>query len=192
MTRVLLCAAVAASGATAYAARSHGEPVALQVRARVAEFNGLAWSSARALGWPDFQGAAPADGSEGALTAYSLVYGLTCTGRNFDFAVSAAFLPSRSWVKPVVLANPDLNARTLRHEQTHFNLTEVYARRMRKYFAALVNPCSQSDDDLREQADRLVAAEAADQAHYDSDTGHGLDSSSQQWWDADVAQMLAD
>ncbi len=115
--------------------------------------SGFVWSTSRPLAWADFASAAPNGGAEGAHTVYSLLYGFRCTKGHFDAGVIAAFLSRQSWVLPVVLADAALGKRTLDHEQTHFNLTEVYARRLRLYFASTYNPCGKPDDELRTAAD---------------------------------------
>jgi hypothetical protein len=115
---------------------------------------------------------------------------MRCQGQAFQFLVVAAVLPHESWVKPRVLADPAENRRTLGHEQTHFNLTEVYARRMRKYFAEFINPCTASGDLLKTSAERLVRDESAAQALYDLETQHGLAPTRQKAWDTDVSEML--
>lgn len=91
----------------------------------------------------------------------------------------------------MVIDQPNERVRVLGHEQTHFNLTEVYARRMRKYFAELYEPCRQSDEQLRASVDRFVREEAAAQQRYDDETQYGLAAARQAAWDRDVSEMLA-
>jgi hypothetical protein len=105
--------------------------------------------------------------------------------------VAALFLPARSWVKRHVLSSPRESARVLQHEQTHFDLTEVYARRMRRFFTELYNPCGLLDERLRESVDRFVKEEADAQRRYDDETGYGLKPDRQDAWTRDVAGMLA-
>jgi len=121
---------------------------------------------------------------------YELIYEWQCRGTAFQFAVTADFLPGRSWVKPSVVLSQSESARVLGHEQTHFNVTEVFARRMRKYFTELYSPCAASEDVLRTAVDRYVSDEAAMQKRYDDDTRYGLDPNRQRMWDRDVLEML--
>jgi predicted secreted Zn-dependent protease len=104
--------------------------------------------------------------------------------------VTAVVLPLRSWVKPHVPTSPGESARILRHEQTHFDLTEVYARRMRKFFTELYNPCGLEDDRLKESVERFGSEEADAQRRYDEQTRYGLTEVAQRRWDRDVAEML--
>lgn len=193
MAALLVLAAIS-SGCASSAGRPAPFPQQLddEVDQQLAANEALPWSASRRLIWDDFRGSAPGTGAEGALTAYSLFYGIRCTGQHFQFRVVAAFLPHGSWVKPLVLADPQKRASTLQHEQTHFDLAEVYARRMRRRFAQFYNPCGTSRDSLDEIAARYVKDEAAAQARYDDETRHGLTAARQRQWDEDVRKMLAE
>ena len=151
----------------------------------------IPWSAERPLTWKDFRGTPPVEpGDEGARTAYSLFYGARCTGRRFEFRVLAAVLPRLSWVTATVLKNPALSARSLRHEQTHFNLSEIHARRMRKYFADLAQPCANSEAELNALAQRLVRAEGTAQSSYDQETNYGRTAAKQAEWEAETTRQI--
>jgi hypothetical protein len=165
-------------------------PLDVEISHQMAAHDAVAWSAARPLTWTDFRGAPPSGGTEGAQTAYSLFYGLRCTRDLFQFQVTAGFLPRTSWVKPAVLASADESRRTLAHEQTHFDLSEVYARRMRKHFADLFRPCDQPLDQWRAVAQQYIRDETSAQGRYDNETRHGLVAARQQAWSLDVAEQL--
>ena len=148
------------------------------------------WLPSRPLTWDDFRGSAPLGGVEGARTVYLLSYEWRCRGIDFSFAVKAVVLPSRSWVKPHVLTTPTESRRVLRHEQTHFNLTESYARRMRRFFKGLYNPCGLVEERLRDMAERFVQDEGDAQRQYDEETGYGLKPQAQDRWDRDAVEAL--
>jgi hypothetical protein len=150
----------------------------------------LPWSRTRPLVWADFRAVPPASGPESARTVYVLSYESRCRGTAFGFSVTALFLPHLSWVRRQVLESPVESDRILRHEQTHFDLTEVYARRMRRFFAEMYNPCGQTEEQLRASIDRFVKDEAEAQQRYDKDTRYGLAVERQRIWDRDVGQML--
>jgi hypothetical protein len=150
----------------------------------------FAWAPDRPLRWMDFQAPAPRSGDASALTAYSIFYGVRCLGSDFEFLAIAGFLPKSSWVKPMVLTGPrTASDHALRHEQTHFDLTEVYTRRLRKQFVDLYEPCRRADA-LDPLAQQLLRAEKAEQARYDEETHHGLVSGQQADWDKRVADEL--
>jgi hypothetical protein len=191
----LILAAIVVGGAVGCAAtsgtRTPGEGLPATLRSQLAAHDAVPWSATRRLSWTDFQGIAPTRGDESALTAYSLFHGAACTGRNFEFSVIAAFLPRQSWVRPAVLANPTTSSRTLRHEQTHFDLSEVHARRMRRFFSELTQPCLKTTEELDALAQRFVREEGAAQRNYDTETSHGRVTKKQAEWDTEVGRQLA-
>lgn len=156
----------------------------------MAPHDAIPWSTARRLVWSDFRGRPPSGGRESALTAYALFYGWRCRGQRFEFLVTAGFLPKQSWVKEAVVRDTADSRRVLRHEQTHFDVTEVYARRLRRYFADLAAPCGKTDAELEALAQRLVQEEKTTQQRYDAETEHGLLAPKQGEWSRDLAQQL--
>ena len=150
----------------------------------------FAWSATRRLAWSDFRGQPPGSGPEVAKTAYALFYAWKCRGEAFEFRVIAAFRPRQSWVKTIALTDTLLRRSALRHEQTHFDLADVHARRMRRYFDDLAGACRKTDRELTQLAGRLITDEKAEQQRYDAETNHGLRSEDQAAWNADVARQL--
>jgi Bacterial protein of unknown function (DUF922) len=156
----------------------------------VAADSAFPWSATRRLTWSDFRGRPPGGGEEVAKTAYALFYAWKCRGNAFDFRVIAAFRPRQSWVKAVALKDTVLRRSALGHEQTHFDLAEVHARRMRQYFGALADACRKPDRALTGLARRLIVEEKAEQQRYDAETNHGLRWDQQAAWTAEVARRL--
>lgn len=152
---------------------------------------GVTWSSARALTWADYKARVPAADTDGAHTAYSLFSAARCARRTFDFRVTAAVLPAQSWVKPAVVSDRTRSRNTLRHEQTHFDLSEVYARRMRRYFTELYDPCRKTEVELDALAQKFVQQESDAQKLYDQESNHGLLAAKQTAWNNEVARELA-
>ena len=160
------------------------------MREDLADDHAIIWTAARRLTWRDFQGTPPEDGSEGAMTSYTLYSAWRCRGSTFEFRVIAGFRPRQSWVKAVVLNDTTQRRTVLAHEQTHFDLAEVHARALRRAFRGLVRPCSMSDGELSGMVQRLIQEEKADQRRYDAATNHGLRASQQAAWSAGVARRL--
>lgn len=161
------------------------------IDSQIARDEAIPWSSRRPLTWADFKGRPPNDtGPVAAETAYALIQGAGCKGSVFEFRVVAAFRPNASWVRPSMLRTPADSARALRHEQTHFDLTEVHARRLRRYFTELMAPCRLSTGDLEAAAARIGKDEKAAQTQYDAETSNGRVLAQQARWEKDVAGQL--
>jgi len=148
------------------------------------------WSAARRLRWSDFRARPPGQGEEGAKTGYALFYAWKCRGEAFEFRVIAAFRPRQSWVKAVIVNDSAQSRSALGHEQTHFDLTEMHARKMRQYFNALPEACRKTDRELTALARRLLQEEKTEQQRYDAETEHGLRAAQQATWSRDVARRL--
>jgi hypothetical protein len=188
---IVLAALVTASCLASVPSRAPAGPSLTEsINGRVKEMGAFPWGLKRPLVWTDFKGDPPRESPAAAETAYTLLHGVRCTGSTFEYRVVAAFRPDHSWVRPEILKRPTDSARALRHEQTHFDLTELHARRLRRYFMELVAPCKSSQGDLSQVAERYVRDEANAQAQYDRETDHGRKPAEQIRWDKDVDSQL--
>lgn len=149
------------------------------------------WSPHRRLAWADYLAEPPA-GDEGtaATTAMSLIWTLGCAGTVLDFQVVTTFYPDRSWVKRYLLIDLDVGRQTLQHEQTHFDLAEVYARTMRRFFSTIDRPCDRPRDQLTTMGRQFVQYESDAQWTYDHQTSNGGDGLAQAQWDDAVERSL--
>lgn len=157
-------------------------------RAVVNSDSTLLWSAARPLTWADFCGApAPTDQPAAqlhALTAADIAVQVSCSGDKLTVAVQAIFRPLDSWTK-----SPD-SAPLLRHEQVHFDLTEVHARLLRVSLARLRLTCRQAQTELQPLIDAAFTSWKRAQDQYDDESGHGLDKAGQVRWERQVAAQL--
>jgi predicted secreted Zn-dependent protease len=90
----------------------------------------------------------------------------------------------------MVLNDSALRRTALGHEQTHFDIAELHARRIRRYFGALPDACRKTDPELTELTQRLLREEKTEQQRYDAETQHGLRTAEQAAWSRDVARRL--
>ena len=153
----------------------------------------LTWQPSTKLTWEDFLGEAPARNSYAAFTytMISMEYSATITNGKVKptFEIYSAFNRRKSWVKKEKEAR---TAEILAHEQAHFDIAEITARKLRK---ALLG-ASFSKDSLEPKINRLYqeTIQAGDlmQALYDQESNHGLNKTQQQKWLAAVKQELLD
>ena len=91
----------------------------------------IIWHEARKLTWNDFKGEAPNDTPVAALTASGISYSFSSVQQGDEmvikYIVTAGFYPSRSWYQPKYATS-----NVLAHEQLHFDITELYARKFRQ------------------------------------------------------------
>jgi hypothetical protein len=133
----------------------------------------LSWDRHPKLSWSDFKGKPPpTQGEPSAETDTGFRLQLVCRSAKLDADVVAEFYPASSWVKP----NRKLAA-LLRHEQGHFDITEIYARKIKKVIRDSGLGCEE------EAGKRIIKPldqewEKAER-QYDTDTRDGLDAAKQ-------------
>jgi hypothetical protein len=148
----------------------------------------LHWSASRPLTLADFKSRPRPGETHAALTSATIVAQVACKGGQFTGHVQAAFDPTASWWREPATATPKL----LRHEQLHFDITEVYARRLRQKLAAVRVPCAQLGSAFEALSKGVYADWEKAEEQYDRDTNHGLKPEPQAQWEAQVQQQLAE
>lgn len=143
------------------------------------------WTTERPLAWTDFLGAPNASSTAAALTAYEMRTRVLCSDERPSYSVTVHFLPEHSWVKP----NQQLD-RTLAHEQGHFDLGEVTARRLREELTALDATCGAPSPKFRELLAEHQRKDADLQRSYDRQTMYGTDTMAQRRWERQIESWL--
>jgi hypothetical protein len=165
------------------------EELARRLTRQVKAEGSLIWSTQR-LSWKQFHGKPKLGTSTAAQTSSGVTYIVECHGEKFRYAVLATFSPVESWVRPDIPTNRTASPRTLKHEQTHFDITEVFARRLRKAFEGTTGLCPEHPKDARKVFDRLSRESQETQDRYDDQTAHGMALDSQTRWNRSVAAGL--
>jgi hypothetical protein len=188
---VFACAGfIAASCRTVPAHYAPNLPLESPGRDEITPDGAVPWAAMRRLSWSDYRAQPLIGGGQAAVTAYSLRWGFRCSGAAFNFQVVTVFFPDRSWVSSALLSEPARGRLMLQHEQTHFDLSEVYARRMRRFFSTLDRPCDRTTEDLSALGDNFVRDESDAQRRYDEETANGRDARVQLRWEDEVKKLL--
>ncbi len=146
----------------------------------------IEWNANRKLTWDDFKGRVPAVTHEAALSQCGFGYATNNVTRReaLQVKVSARFYRKESW------SHPDKRGiRLLQHEQRHFDLCEVYARKLRQAIAAghFTGADMHKVDKLYEKySDELNDM----QMKYDGETIHSLDTEKQNEWNEKIVKEL--
>ncbi|MGI4886811.1 MAG: DUF922 domain-containing protein [Janthinobacterium lividum] len=149
---------------------------------------GIAWAANRPLTWADFQGRPKFGEPEAALTSADLLSGAKCADFVFSAIVTPTFDPGTSWVRDAKSSSPAL----LRHEQLHFDLTEVYARRLRQKLKTANLDCQKLQPAFNRLTQAVYDQWSNEENRYDVDTHHGLNAAKQAFWEKQVQQQLAE
>lgn len=156
----------------------------------------LCWQEDRKLRWSDFQAKASALPENSPLYARTSAHAapelkvrgrLDSSGRH-NFMVRAAFNPQRAWVRDSTLSTATL----LAHEQLHFDICELTARKLRARIAQVY--ASGADvfaAKFTQQIQRMIAEEGVLHETYDKETAHGLYEAQQAAWQTRISRELA-
>jgi len=146
--------------------------------------NELLWHNERKLQWNDFEGQPKYWSDFAAQTVTTIEQSYTCDADNFELKLIAKFNKTKSWTKT------SKSKRILAHEQKHFDLTELYARKMRKAYLELLEPCTMGTTALNKIYNDLFEELRQLQILYDVETDHGLKTKAQQKWNDFIAEGL--
>jgi len=141
----------------------------------------ISWNKNYKLIWQDFRGTPEKNNDAVAITASGITFGFSIKTRNNDVvdyntSIEAHFYPNKSWFKPL-----KANNYVLAHEQLHFDITELYARKFRKRVNAL-----KISNKLKSQL-RIIHKEikielTQFQEKYDRETNHSMNKVAQMYW----------
>ncbi len=161
----------------------------------------ICWKPGHSLSWNDFRG--PAPGNVANLTDAAAIhmtiswpyqYNVQCgTSPELVTVTSISVFnfmdPSRSWAY-----GPRMTPETLRHEQTHFNLNEVYRRKLEGALCKLLPIPQTTREALRQflhcTADPILDHMLEVQSQYDRETDHSNNAAAQAEWDRKVLGWL--
>lgn len=146
----------------------------------------VVWSNDRKLVLDDFQGKAYLHSPYDALSHTAILCVPQVYRDSVIFNIQAEFNSSKSWINPFAL-----NDTTLNHEQIHFDITELFARKLKESFSnlklkrgSLRNVYNQTYDNNQNLFENY-------QILYDHETDYGRNMEKQKEWTLKIAIELA-
>ncbi len=148
--------------------------------------NMIYWNEDRQLTWDDYQGTPDYNYDEvSALTSSGIIHYKGCEDGQIIYKVQAFFEKQDSWVKPEAYTDHHL-----KHEQIHFDITELYARKLRKELAKRNFRCGQ-ETDLDEFVANFLRKWQVAQIKYDQHTHYSMRPKKQKSWEYKIAMELS-
>lgn len=144
----------------------------------------FAWSAERPLTWADFKGNPNKTNPAAALTYTDIQINASYVNGRIEVNVKNFFDKKLSWTKNKTSAG------LLKHEQTHFDITEIYTRIIRKKLTAIASEQTLKNGSFNKESSRLLKEWNGFQQKYDKETDHGLITSKQKEWEDNVALLL--
>lgn len=148
----------------------------------------IPWSVDRKLKWSDFKGSYFKTQWAAATTASSISYEFSTFEKDgqlyLDFKVGCEFYPNKSWYRPELC-----DSIILSHEQLHFDIAELHARKMRKRLAE-----TQFTKNIKDEVKTIYKAIIKElylfQNKYDHETNYSRDLGKQLIWNRMIAEAL--
>ncbi len=144
------------------------------------------WNAGRKLTWDDFRGVVNTVSDESAAATHCGIGFKTSTaGGKPEIIVYNTFYINKSWVKPDAKI-----ASILDHEQGHFDLCEIYTRKLRER----LNSFDFNAADVRQQLMSIYSEVNAEyerrQQAYEYETVHGTNFAQQKKWQDAISHEL--
>lgn len=150
----------------------------------------LSWNETYKLSWADFKGKPNLNVSAVAITASGISFGFSITKTednivtNYRSNVHAYFYPEQSWVKI-----NETDDQVLKHEQLHFDITELFARKLRQRISNLKGSNNVSAE-LKKAHNNTLNELSDFQDQYDNETDFSRHTESQIKWTKHVNEEL--
>jgi hypothetical protein len=142
----------------------------------------IVWTESRKLNWADFQRPSH-ERTQGAQSDIGLSIVSTRTNSSINYVVFPYFYKQRS-------STNSSSAHILKHEQIHFDIAEVYARKIRRKLKELEHTAFDRKRYERE-IDRIYSAYLKEQEDFDKETGHSIVTEKQKIWEQKITSELS-
>lgn len=144
----------------------------------------LSWSANQRLSWNDFEGTPPLNNMNAALTSSSISIRYTTNGEQVYYTITCAFDKKRSWSR----IKTD---HILAHEQAHFDITEMYARKVHQALQAYQVREASVPADVNGIYQQLMEELGRMQGEFDRQTNFSMDTRRQEEWVLKIQQYLS-
>ena len=135
----------------------------------------IKWQADRRLTWDDFKAPPQKLGNTAAMTTTHLGFSYSVTNGKVTYKIDCRFEKNKSWglVK---------NDWILRHEQGHFDIAELFARRLNKLINEYQFNRSSFQKDLDVIYKSVVDEKEIYQQQYDNETDYSRNKTNQEEW----------
>lgn len=154
------------------------------------EYDTIIWQADNKLSWEDFKGEAPSRNRAAAITASGVTYRFSTIPTNksgdvkIKFVVSTYFYPQKSWYQPTLC-----DSFILSHEQLHFDISELYAQKLRKRLQD-AKFTKNVKNEVKVIYNRTMKELGDFQDKYDSETNFSRDREVQILWQDKIVRAL--
>jgi len=142
------------------------------------------WNGNRKLKWEDFKGKPDNGTNLLAMTQAGIGYEFGCNNGELRLKIYCYFNVNKSWTKETE------SDELLEHEQVHFNITELYTRKLRKRLGEINDPCGKNVKEMDKIYRSNFEECARTQDLYDKETNHSTNKMKQREWEERITKEL--
>jgi len=147
----------------------------------VAQDEELLWNVDKKLTWNDFKATPDYNHPYAAITYSGMSYGFSADVINgevyVNYKINCFFVANKSWVKKRYKGDKEL----LKHEQLHFDITELYTRKFREVLSKMTFT-DKVKSEMKAVYKRITKEKVSFQEKYDLETDHSKNKSAQKRW----------
>jgi hypothetical protein len=143
----------------------------------------IVWDEFRPLSWEDFRGTVNHASHADAATAISISARPYMHKKRIFYVVDARFIPDQSWCRA-------RSESLLRHEQLHFDIAELYARKARKKISEYRQMGVRDIAEYNAAISKILEESNRIDVKYDFETLHGSLPGRQSSWEKQIALEL--
>ncbi|MEO7984869.1 MAG: DUF922 domain-containing protein [Bacteroidota bacterium] len=143
----------------------------------------LEWNASRKLTWADYKAAPnPSSDAAASTTTYlAIKYDINSAG--FSYKIDSRFSKTKSW-------GLHKTAYILSHEQGHFDIAEIFARKLNQRMSEYKFNKKTYQKDLKRIYDEVTREKEEIQEQYDRETNHSIRKEEQGDWLKKITVML--
>lgn len=145
--------------------------------------NLIDWNASRKLTWEDFKGPVDTESKNAALTSSSINIEFGYDESGLEYSIKCSFNKQKSWVRI-------RNTEVLAHEQGHFDLAELHARKLFKAMKGYKFNAKTVSNDVNRIYDSLMNEHHQAQNQYDQETDYSRNKPKQEEWQKKIAEEL--
>jgi len=143
----------------------------------------LDWNGSKRLTWADYKGNVDRNSDAAASTTTYLAIEYNIKNSNFSYTIQSRFSKTRSW-------GLHKTAYILSHEQGHFDIAEVFARKLHMKMSEYKFNSKTYAKDLKKIYQDILDEKEETQNDYDRETRHSIIKEKQAEWLKKIEKML--
>lgn len=141
------------------------------------------WNEEKKLTWADYKGKVTTSTDAAASTATYLGIEYSFNNNGFGYKITCSFSKNKSW-------GLHKTAYILAHEQGHFDIAEIFARKLNKQMREYKFDKNSFKEDLKEIYTTITAEKEQTQNSYDKETNHSINKEKQAEWLKKIDELL--